>query len=145
MKSYKIYKDSSLVTKEIYVKRSQLPKKRNNSTFNVKKVLKDRELDVSGTLLNIVFSSGFVNSLCEAKHIILNGDIELNNKVVLIPGIKLKSGDIVRSNSSKTLLNYYTRRWSILKFTVRRDYIKYKYLICDKKVHRLSFNSILWL
>jgi ribosomal protein S4 len=110
MKSYKIYKDSNLITKEIYVKRSQLGKKRNNSTFNVKKVLKDRELDVSGTLLNIVFSSGFANSLCEAKHIILNGDIELNNKVVLIPGIKLKSGDIVRSNYNKTLLNYYNRR-----------------------------------
>ena len=145
MKSYKIYKDSNLITKEIYVKRSQLGKKRNNSTFNVKKVLKDRELDVSGSLLNIVFSSGFANSLCEGKHIILNGHIELNNKVVLIPGIKLKSGDIVRSNYSKTLLNYYIRRWSMLKFTVRRDYIKYKYLISDKKVHRLSFNSILWL
>lgn len=145
MKSYKIYKDSSLVTKEIYVKRSQLAKKRNNSTFNVKKVLKDRELDVSGTLLNIVFSSGFANSLCEAKHIILNGHIELNNKVVLIGSIKLKSGDIVRSNYNKTLLNYYNRRWNMLKFTVRRDYIKYKYLLPDKKVHRLSFNSILWL
>jgi ribosomal protein S4 len=110
MKSYKIYKDSSLITKEIYVKRSQLPKKRNNSTFNVKKVLKDRELDVSSRLLNIVFSSGFANSLCEAKHIILNGHIELNNKIVLIPDIKLKSGDIVTSNYSKTLLNYYNRR-----------------------------------
>jgi len=145
MKSYKIYKDSSLLTKEIYVKRSQLGKKRNNSTFNVKKVLKDRELDVSGTLLNIVFSSGFANSLCEGKHIILNGHIELNNKVVLIPGIKLKSGDIVTSNYNKTLLNYYNRRWSMLKFNIRRDYIKYKYLLSDKKVHRLSFNSILWL
>lgn len=145
MKSYKIYKESSLITKEIYVKRSQLPKKRNNSTFNVKKVLKDRELDVSNSVLNIVFSSGLSNSLSEAKHIILNGDIELNNKVVLIPWIKLKSGDILRSRNSKTLLNYYNRRWSMLKFNVRRDYVKYKYLICDKKVHRLSYNSILWL
>jgi ribosomal protein S4 len=85
------------------------------------------------------------NSLSEAKHIILNGDIELNNKVVLIPWIKLKSGDILRSRNSKTLLNYYNRRWSMLKFNVRRDYVKYKYLICDKKVHRLSYNSILWL
>lgn len=145
MKSYKIYKDSSLLTKEIYVKRSQLPKKRTNSTFNVKKVLKDRELDVSNSVINIVFSSGLANSLTEAKHIILNGDIELNNKVVIIPYIKLKSGDILRSRNSKTLLNYYNRRWSMLKFTIRRDYIKYKYLLCDKKVHRLSYNIILWL
>jgi len=145
MKSYKIYKDSSVLTKEIYVKRSQVVKKRKNSTFNVKKVLKDRELDVSGTLVNIVFSSGLSNSLREAKDIILRGNIELNNKVVLIPGIKLKSGDIVTSKYSKTLLNYYNRRWNVLKFNVGRDYIKYKYLISDKKVHRLSFNSILWL
>lgn len=144
-KIYKIYKNSDIITEEIYIRRSELRKRGNNSTFNVKKVLKVRELDLSNSLVNVVFSCGFANSLKEAKHIILDGNMLLNSKIVSIVDVKLKSGDIVTSTSSKTLLNYYNRRWRILKFNVREDYIKYKYLISDKRVHRISFNSILWL
>lgn len=142
-KIYKIIKDSKLVTKEIYIKRSNLPKTRNNSTFNIKKILKDRELKFENTLTDIVFSSGFVNSVKEAKHIILNNHIELNNKVINEPNTKVKSGDIITCKYNKTLLNYYNRRWNCIKFN--NGYIKYKYLIPNKRIHRLSFNSVLWL
>lgn len=211
-KTYKIYKNSKELTKDIYINKSQLPKKRNNSTYNLKKVLKDRELKFEIKLLDVVFSSGFTKSIKEAKHIILNNYIMLNNKIINEPNTKIKSGDIITSTHEKTLLNYYIRRWSIINFNssynpiinklerynyniskldiIERKYLEdnynniikkskrleillkgehknnkiieiknknlksiifsgwyrhYKYLLEDKRIHRLSYNSILWL
>lgn len=144
-KTYKIYNNNKKITKEIYINKSQIPKKRNNSTYNLKKLLKDRELKFKPRLCDVVFSSGFVTSIEESKHIILNNNILLNNKVFNKPNKILKSGDIITCIYNKVLLNYYKRRWDILDFNKDNTYIKYKYLISNKKIIRLSYNSILWL
>lgn len=174
MKIYKIYKNTSRLNKEIYLTKNYLSKNKNNSTFNLKKILKDRELKFKPTLLNLVYYSGFVKSLKEAKHIILNNYIKLNNSFVNEPNIKIKSGDIIISTYKNTLLSYYERRWNIIKFNSRnkksnnliklnkslltidkknyilnkniiRTYKKFKYMISKKRIHRLSYNSIIWI
>lgn len=203
MKIYKTYKNTSKLNKEIYLTKSLLPRNKNNSTYNLKKILKDRKLIFKPTLINIVYYSGFVKSIKEAKHIILNNYIKINNNIVNKPNIKIKSGDIIISTYKNTLLSYYERKFNIIKLNpinkfsneqikinyilknykknninintitskrckeliknnnnilytcknkklinnklTEKTYKKFKYMIPNKRIHRISYNSIIWI
>lgn len=121
MSIFKVYKDRSFVNKKIYLSKSKLPRTKNQSTFNTRKVLKDRELRFKPLLADIVYSSGFSRSFKDAKHMVLNNTIQVNDVTVTSPNLKIKSGDIIRCIDSRTLLSYYMQRWNCIEFT---DYDK---------------------
>lgn len=216
MKTFKIYKNNTHINSSIYFNKSNLPKNKNKSTYNLKKVLKDRTLTFKTILIDICFSSGFGNNINETKHLILNKCIKLNNNIVTQPNIKIKSGDIITCIDKRCLLNYYKQKWSVIKLNSgrpsdnklkiiedlekidfklknnictdvysdillkgrykklidyserdrnnilnlskkplsmsrgkklvnKKTYKKYKYLISNNRIHRLSYNTILWL
>lgn len=153
MKIYKIYKDSSYINKLIYLRRRKFP--RNKTTFNKKKILKDRQLVKNNILMDIVYYSGFTTNIKHAKHIILEGNILVNNNKLLQPNYKLKSGDIITCIDKKILLSYYLRRWNIIKLRKNRvkrwnksnirRFKQYKYLIGLNNVYKLSYNTVLFI
>lgn len=146
MKIYKTYKNTSKLNKEIYLTKSLLPRNKNNSTYNLKKILKDRKLIFKPTLINIVYYSGFVKSIKEAKHIILNNYIKINNNIVNKPNIKIKSGDIIISTYKNTLLSYYERKFNIIKLNpinkFSNEQIKINYILKNYKKNNININTI---
>ena len=65
----KINKNYSSVNKEIYLRKSKLTNSKNRSTFNTKKILKDRELSFKPILVDIVYYS-------QRRHISSDDDCE---------------------------------------------------------------------
>lgn len=150
MKIYKVYKDRSNINKNIYLTKGKLGRVKNRSTFNIKKILKDRELKYKPILCDIVYYSGFSNNIKEAKHNILTSNIKVNNIIINEPNYKLKSGDIVSCINNKVLLEYYNNRWNTIKINnimKGKDitYKKYKFMYNTKNIHRISYNSILFM
>lgn len=146
----KINKNYTSFNKEIYL--SKLINSKNRSTYNTKKILKDRELSFKPILVDIVYYSGFSKSIKEAKHMILTNNIKINGNIINKPNIKIKSGDIITSINSKCLLSYYQQRWNCIKINPildsrlkKRMFKKFKYMIPNIHIHKLGYNTVLYI
>ena len=146
----KINKNYTSFNKEIYL--SKLINSKNRSTYNTKKLLKDRELSFKPILVDIVYYSGFSKSIKEAKHMILTNNIKINGNIINKPNIKIKSGDIITSINSKCLLSYYQQRWNCIKINPildsrlkKRMFKKFKYMIPNIHIHKLGYNTVLYI
>lgn len=146
----KINKNYTSFNKEIYL--SKLINSKNRSTYNTKKILKDRELSFKPILVDIVYYSGFSKSIKEAKHMILTNNIKINGNIINQPNIKIKSGDIITSINSKCLLSYYQQRWNCIKINPildsrlkKRMFKKFKYMIPNIHIHKLGYNTVLYI
>lgn len=145
-KIYRVKQDWSSFNKDLYKYIRQIGRKR--STFSRKKALKDRELKFKPILSNVLYSGGLCNSLEESKHLILNGKILVNNIVVKNSGLIVKSGDIIKNESNKSLIWYYCQKWNSIELKESNEiWIRLKKLKKEKilisKLKRYNYKNLI--
>ena len=123
------YTDPNDIVKKKLVKRP-----RKTTTYQHKLFLKKNPIKHSNNLDLIVFQAGFAKSLKEARHLIKQGYILVNNRKITSINYIPKNGETITNNHPTALFNYFNQKylasipkWSRIRKVRRKKHNKRKF------------------
>jgi len=122
---------------------------RRTSTYSEKIKIRKIGLIYENELQYIIYTAGWAWSLQEASQMIIQGSIEVNDKIVKNPKYRVDSGSIIRCLDSRCIIRYYISKYHsklpLRKYNNKWKYLRYKYMLKEEKIIRLNYNEIVLL